>query len=264
MSIQPTCRTLRNGLHWIYTASESRKWQLQLQWQLKRAAMQIFNIALLQPVVWTLHFPYPQMNCVILERVCVLCSQVFCLQLKCRAVCCYRMTKLACWPRVRLALSITCVRQRPNSVMIRSSCSMSDRRDCSPSSASATRHEHIASITSSVRKLYAGLTTGQHTHSDNNSKMWQHDAQNTARRTITLSRGAVSPQRYVNWISTLCHGNRLAQLVEQQTCNPSWGSTTQWPWASHSHLCVCVIKHYNSLTATMPWGWNGNNGPGGK
>ena len=164
--------------------------------------------------------------------------------------CCYQMTKLACWPRVRLALSITCVRQRPNSVMIRSSCSMSDRRDCSPSSASATRHEHIASITSSVRKLYAGLITGQHTHIDNNSKMW-HDAQNTARWTITLSHSAVSPQRYV-WILTLCHGNRLAQLVEQQTCNPSRGSTTQWPWASHSHLCVCVIKHYNSLTVTMP------------
>ena len=112
--------------------------------------------------------------------------------------CCYQMTKLACWPRVRLALSITCVRQRPNSVMIRSSCSMSDRRDCSPSSASATRHEHIASITSSVRKLYAGLITGQHTHIDNNSKMW-HDAQNTARWTITLSHSAVSPQRCLNF-----------------------------------------------------------------
>jgi len=60
-------------------------------------------------------------------------------------------------PRVRLALSMTCVRQRPNSVKIRRSCSTSDRRDNSPSSASAIRHEHIASITSNVRKLYAGL-----------------------------------------------------------------------------------------------------------
>ena len=65
-----------------------------------------------------------------------------------------------CVPRVRLALSITCVRHRPNSVRIRLSCSTSDRCDNSPSSASAIRHEHIASITSNVRKLYAGL---QHT-----------------------------------------------------------------------------------------------------
>jgi len=66
-------------------------------------------------------------------------------------------------PRVRLALSMTCVRQRPNSFMIRNSWSAADLRDCSPSSASAIRQEHIASITSSVRKVYAGLTTHMYT-----------------------------------------------------------------------------------------------------
>ena len=58
-----------------------------------------------------------------------------------------------------MALSITCVRHRPNSLMMRSSWSTADTRDCSPCSASAIRHEHIASITSNVRKVYAGLTT---------------------------------------------------------------------------------------------------------
>jgi len=43
-----------------------------------------------------------------------------------------------------------------------------------------------------------------------------------------------------------CYGGVVAVLVGRRIFFESClGANTQWPWASHSHLCVSVTKQYN-------------------
>ena len=103
---------------------------------------------------------------------------------------------------------MTCVRQRPNSSIMRSSCSLSDLHALSLSSTSAMRHEHMASTTSSVTNVYAGLRrTGQ--------------------------RGYICERRH-EWRTEQLHDNAEANVKIKHSMNRAWSNNAHQQQRTHS------------------------------